>query len=142
MIEIKTFTLDDSVLYRLALEIRHKVFIDEQHVPPALEVENEDSATFYLLFQDKIPVATGRWRETGNGIKLERFAVLPDYRNQSLGTVLLKKVLNDLENSGKTIYLNSQIKAVSFYERQGFHKIGEMFEEAGIKHFTMVRNND
>lgn len=138
MIEIKTFTLEDSALYNLALKIRHKVFIDEQHVPPALEVENEDSSTFYLLFQDDVPVATGRWRNTENGIKLERFAVLPAYRNLKLGTVLLKKVLDDLENSGQTVYLNSQIKAVSFYERQGFHKIGEMFEEAGIQHYKML----
>lgn len=137
MIEIKTFTPEDSALYRLALEIRQRVFVDEQHVPPVLEVENEESSTFYLLFQDGLPVATGRWRETENGIKLERFAVLPDYRNQHLGSVLLKKVLEDLKLSGKIIYLHSQLKAVSFYERQGFHKMGEMFEEAGIQHYKM-----
>lgn len=142
MIEIKTFNLEDSAHYRLALEIRHKVFIDEQNVPPGLEVENEDSCMFYLLFQDKTPVATGRWRETGNGIKLERFAVLSGHRNKNLGTLLLKKVLADLKDSGKTIYLHSQLRAVPFYEREGFRKVGDMFEEAGIQHFTMVKNNN
>jgi len=138
MIEIKTFTLKDSALYNLALDIRHKVFVWEQKVPFELEVDHEDVSTFYLLFQHETPVATGRWRETGKGIKLERFAVLPEYRNKILGTVLLKKVLEDLKDSGKNIYLHSQLRAVSFYERQGFKKIGEMFEEAGIKHFEMV----
>jgi predicted GNAT family N-acyltransferase len=139
MIEIKTFTMLDSALYNLALKIRHKVFIDEQQVPPDLEIENEESSSFYLLFQDGLPVATGRYRETGNGIKLERFAVLPGHRNKNLGTLLLKKVLDDLKYSGKSVYLHSQLRAVPFYEREGFVKVGEMFEEAGIKHFTMVR---
>ena len=138
MIEIKTFTFENYVLYNLALNIRRSVFVDEQNVPPGLEVENEDSATFYLLFQNNLSVATGRWRETEKGIKLERFAVLPEYRNQNLGSILLTKVLVDLKLSGKTIYLHSQLKAVSFYERQGFGKMGEMFEEAGIWHYEMI----
>ncbi|MEI7500917.1 MAG: GNAT family N-acetyltransferase [Bacteroidota bacterium] len=33
---------------------------------------------------------------------------------------------------------HSQIKAVSFYERNGFKKTGEMFKEAGIEHILMI----
>ncbi len=142
MVEIKTFTNADAALYNLALEIRQRVFVDEQQVPPGLEVENEETSTFYLLFQDGLPVATGRWRETGKGIKLERFAVLPEYRNKNLGTALLEKVLADLADSGKTIYLHAQLRAVPFYKREGFVSVGDMFEEAGIQHFTMIRITD
>ena len=38
---------------------------------------------------------------------------------------------------GKKIYLHSQLKAVPFYERNGFVKTGEPFKEAGMEHYHM-----
>ncbi len=140
MHEILSFSIKDSTLYKTSLNIREKVFIEEQKVARQLEVENEDEATFYLLFVDEIAVGTGRWRKTKSGIKLERFAILPEYRNKNLGTVLLKKVLTDLEQQTGKIYLHAQLKAIPYYERQGFQKIGDLFVEAGIKHFEMIKS--
>jgi GNAT superfamily N-acetyltransferase len=91
----------------------------------------------YLAFLDDNAIATARWRETESGIKLERFAVLPQFRNRGVGARLLKTVLQDVAGSGKTIYLHSQLRAVPFYERNGFHKIGPQFSEAQIAHFKM-----
>ncbi len=138
MIEIIQFNVDNDARYRQALEIRKTVFIDEQQVPVELEVENEEAATYYLMLLDGKPIGTARWRETEKGIKLERFAVLPQYRKKAYGTKMLEKVLEDLQPVQKPVYLHSQIKAVKYYERQGFVKQGDMFEEAGIMHFTMV----
>jgi len=140
MHKILSFSIKDITLYKTALNIREKVFVEEQKVARLLEVENEESATFYLLFVDEIAVGTGRWRKTKSGIKLERFAILPEYRNKNLGTVLLKKVLADLEQQSGNIYLHSQLKAIPYYERQGFRKIGDLFVEAGIKHFEMIKS--
>ena len=140
MYKILTFSIKDSTLYKTSLNIREKVFVEEQNVARKLEVENEDEATFYLLLIDEIAVGTGRWRKTKSGIKLERFAILPEYRNKNLGTVLLKKVLADLEQQTEKIYLHSQLKAIPYYERQGFKKVGDMFVEAGIKHVEMIKS--
>lgn len=138
MQRIISFTIQDKVHYEQALEIRKKVFIDEQKVARDLEVENEEEATYYLLLVDKNPVGTGRWRKTSGGIKLERFAVLPEYRNQNLGSEILRAVLADLKNRTEKVYLHSQLKAIPYYQRQGFKKNGPMFVEANIKHFMMV----
>ena len=138
MHKIISFTIADQTHYETALEIREKVFIEEQNVSRALEVENEDEATYYLLLVDGKPVGTARWRSTSQGIKLERFAVLPEYRNKNLGTEILKKVLEDLHDKSDKVYLHSQLKAVSYYRRQGFVKEGEMFVEANIRHYMMV----
>lgn len=138
MQKVISFTIDDKVYYKQALEIREKVFIHEQHVARDLEVENEEDARYYLVTENGKPVGTGRWRETSEGVKLERFAILPEYRNRQLGTFILKKVLDDLKNCEKKIYLHSQIRAVPYYQRQGFVKVGEMFVEAGIRHYTMI----
>lgn len=142
MIEIIPFSFADKKLYQKALEIRQKVFIEEQKVERALEVENEESSRFYLMTMAGKAIGTARWRHTSNGIKLERFAVLPEYRNKNYGTLLLKKVMEDLTEKKEKIYLHAQLNAVTYYEREGFKKEGEMFVEANIKHYLMVKSNN
>jgi predicted GNAT family N-acyltransferase len=68
--------------------------------------------------------------------------MLKDFRNQGLGSELLKEVLNDVQKLDKKIYLHSQLMAVSYYERAGFKKVGDIFTEAGIEHYLMELNQD
>ncbi|MEN8223715.1 MAG: GNAT family N-acetyltransferase [Bacteroidota bacterium] len=140
MIEIFSFQAGENPdLAKLSHHIRQKVFVEEQHVDPVLEYdEYESTALHYLLYMNKIPVATARWRETDRGIKLERFATLFSHRNKGLGAQLLHRVLNDVLPKNRTVYLHSQLKAIPFYERHGFIKIGKQFTEAEIEHFEMI----
>lgn len=140
MIEIVSFKIDDRPdLGVKANRIRQEVFVEEQKVDPKLEYDEfEDVAIHYLLTIDGNEVATARWRETDKGIKLERFATLRSHRNKGLGAELLQDVMEDVIPLGKKIYLHSQLKAIPFYERHGFVKIGGMFSEAEIDHFTMI----
>jgi len=137
MIENKRFTFKDKALAEQAFFIRRTVFVDEQGVDQNLEYDNEEQSNHYLLVLTGKPIATARWRETEKGIKLERFAVLPEFRNRGFGEIILDAVLKDVKHLGKLIYLHSQARAVPFYERNGFVKEGEMFVEAGIEHFYM-----
>ena len=137
MCVVKRFSFQDKTLAEQASAIRYEVFVKEQGIDAALEYDDEEAAHHYLLFLDDKPVATARWRETENGIKLERFAVLPPFRNQGVGAIILKEVLQDVAALGKTIYLHAQLKAVRFYERNGFLKLGGQFSEAGGEHFMM-----
>ena len=137
MIEIIRFKSNETGIAEKAFAIRRKVFVDEQGVDPRLEYDKEETAQHYLLLLAGKPIATARWRETEKGIKLERFAVLPEFRNRGFGEIILAEVLKDVIPLNKTIYLHSQSNAVRFYERNGFIKEGEMFLEAGIEHFYM-----
>ena len=137
MIEVKRFPFENAHLAKLAFAIRRKVFVDEEGVDPTLEYDKEEESHHYLLLQDGKAVATARWRETEKGIKLERFAVLPELRNRGLGEIILKEVLKDVMKLGKVVYLHSQLRAVPFYERNGFVKEGEGFYEAGRGHYLM-----
>ena len=126
-----------------AFAIREKVFQQEQGVPAALEHDEHDrrDARHYLArAADGTPAGAARWRETAHGVKLERFAVLEGCRNQKIGAVLLHAVLADVqaELPDVDVYLNAQLRAVPFYERHGFRKEGEVFEEASIQHYRMV----
>ncbi len=134
-----SFSFDDHDLFGLAYTIRHKVFVEEEGVDPALEHDDHEAeSTHYLLYYNNLPVGTARWRRTVNGIKLERFAVLPGYRNKGLGDALVKKVLEDVVPFRETVYLHSQLRACSLYQRHGFVISGEIFIEAGMGHYNMV----
>ena len=137
MIEIKRFGFEDKELAEKAFQIRRKVFVEEQGVDPALEYDHEQESHHYLMLLGEKPIGAARWRETPGGIKLERFAVLKEYRNRGLGEIILREVIKDVVPSGKKIYLHSQLKAVPFYERNGFVKMGDPFTEAGMKHYCM-----
>jgi predicted GNAT family N-acyltransferase len=117
--------------------VRRKVFVEEQHCPAHLEYANEEESTHFLAFIDGQPCGAARWRKTGKGYKLERFAVLKEHRGKQVGTALVQAVLDDLPSKDIRDYLNAQLSALTFYERLGFAAAGEQFEEAGIMHQQM-----
>jgi len=122
-----------------AFAIRRKVFVDEQGVDPKLEWDNEDVSTHFLALLDNQPCGACRYRKTSNGYKLERFAVLKEYRGKRVGQALVAAVLDDIPGDADTIYLNAQHDAVGLYSKFGFSIVGEQFEEAGIVHYKMVK---
>lgn len=121
--------------------IRKIVFVEEQNCPPELEWENEDVSVHFLALSDHRPCGACRWRKTDAGYKLERFAVLKEYRGQGVGRALIATVLADLPSNADYIYLNAQLDAMSLYAKFGFVAEGEQFEEAGIQHFKMVKRS-
>lgn len=122
-----------------AFFIRTQVFIFEQGVDPSLEYDEfDETAHHYLAFDGNMAVGTARWRTTGEGIKLERFAVLQAFRNKGVGAALLQKIMEDVVPQAQNIYLHAQLKAVPFYEKHGFVKEGNVFLEAGINHYAMT----
>ena len=119
--------------------IRREVFVVEQNCPPELEWEFEDESTHFLATVDGEPAGACRWRKTEKGYKLERFAVLAKFRGKGVGQELVKTILADLPPGASYIYMHAQIQAIPLYEKFNFVKIGEEFEEAGIRHYKMVR---
>lgn len=137
-IKVEQFNSEKDELLEKALFIREKVFVEEENVPLELEHDGlENTATHYLLFLEGKAVATARHRNTDKGIKIERFAVLKEYRNKKLGQVLLEKMLDFLSKTEKKIYLHAQAPALNFYLRNNFVIRGEKFIEADIEHFHM-----
>ncbi|MDF2430498.1 MAG: hypothetical protein JWP44_129 [Mucilaginibacter sp.] len=119
--------------------IRREVFVGEQNCLPELEWEFEDESNHFLATIDGEPAGASRWRKTDKGYKLERFAVLKKFRGIGVGQELVKAVLADLPEDANYIYMHAQIQAVSLYEKFGFEKTGPEFEEAGIRHYKMIR---
>lgn len=118
--------------------IRRKVFVEEQNCPPELEWEFEDESKHFMGSVNGIPAGAARWRITDKGFKLERFAVLKEFRGIGMGKALVQSVLADLPSDANYVYLNAQLTAICLYAQFGFVKEGPQFEEAGIQHFKMV----
>lgn len=141
---LKVIRIETQEDLEFAFNIRKEVFVHEQNVPEEDELDKYESIAYHYLalWKDK-PVGTARWRITNNGYKLERFAVLKDYRKNGIGKALMEQMMQDIQNhpasSKKNCYLHSQIPVVPFYQAFGFQKKGDQFDECGIMHFKMVR---
>lgn len=141
MITVKVVQTQDEL--KQIFKIREEVFVKEQEVDPKEEYDEfEDNSIHFIATDDEnIPCGTARWRHTGHGIKLERFAVLKSHRGQGVGYALVNEVLEDIakkpDTSGKLLYMHAQLGAVSLYEKFGFKKKGEQFEECNIMHYQM-----
>lgn len=122
----------------IVFKIRRTVFVEEQHCPPELEWEFENESVHFLASANGMPAGACRWRKTDNGYKLERFAVLADFRGKGVGMAMVRAVLADLPSGASPVYLNAQLPAMSLYAKFGFEKVGEEFEEAGIRHYKML----
>jgi predicted GNAT family N-acyltransferase len=76
--------------------------------------------------------------ETKEGFKLERLAVLKEFRGKGIGAELMEHMMNEVLPTDKKIYLNSQADVIDVYKKFGFRTVGSIFYEAGIEHYKMV----
>lgn len=124
--------------------IRRTVFMEEQNVPEDVEWdEYEDSATHFICRLGDKAVGTARISFFGNSAKLERVAVLKEYRRQGIGRAIMDYLIEySKQKSAETIYSHVQLHARKFYEKMDFIGEGETFFEGGIEHIKMfLREN-
>lgn len=143
MNSIKHSTDTNSNIYQDSVNIRTTVFVDEQNVPKDLEIDSmEDKCTYFNVYQDDKAVATARFYPTDdNGIHIQRVAVLKKYRQNHLGSELLRYIFNFAkEKNYDYVILGAQDHAQNFYKKLGFKVVGEQYREAGILHHDMKLN--
>src|SRR5690625_2291167 len=114
--------------------IRRKVFVEEQHVPLNLEIDqHEHEAVHFLCLLNNQPVGTSRLRYINHYGKLERICILQQYRGQSYGKQLIKRMEEEIFKQGISIaILHAQTHAKHFYEQLGYQVNSEPFKDAGI----------
>lgn len=122
--------------------VRRAVFVEEQKVPPDLEMDGLDGSALHVLAEraERV-IGTGRLRVTQDGLaKLERICVVKPARGHGVGVLLVRALENAAANQGcAKVVLSSQLAVVHFYERLGFQGEGDVFMEAGIAHRRMSK---
>jgi predicted GNAT family N-acyltransferase len=122
------------------MDLRTRVFVDEQGVDPAEEVDNLDSKSVQIVGLDEGGlIATCRIRELDAGQwKLERMAVEPRVRRLGVGARLLEGAEREARERGATeMLLHAQSQAERFYLDHGYITEGDTFLEAEIEHVRM-----
>lgn len=123
--------------------LRSRVFIQEQGIDPAIELDALDSTAVHALLTNRLgqPVATGRLLQHAPGVgRMGRMAVHRVLRGGRYGQQVLDALVQAARDRGDhQVLLHAQRSAEGFYRRLGFQAQGEPFEEAGIAHIEMVR---
>lgn len=118
-------------------EVRRIVFVQGQGVSESIDFDGKDETCDHLLLLiDREPVGTLRIRKTEEGTKLERIAILPSFRKQGLGELMVRCALSMVSGP---LYIHAQVRSMGFYERLGFIvQDPSVFFEADIPHKTMI----
>lgn len=121
--------------------LRRTVFIEEQGVSEADEVDDQDPVAIHLLARlDGHPIGTARLIVRGNAGKIGRVCVLQSARGRGYGAALIRAAVAQFRTMPGIDYakLGAQTHALGFYEGLGFVADGPEFQDAGIAHRDMI----
>ena len=129
----------------ISFQIRKKVFCEEQKISEKIEFDNLDHlCEHFLIDKDKSYIATARVRPKSKKVfKIERVAVLPEFRRLKVGSLLINEIVEFYLNNKKnnSIILHSQVAVEEFYKSLNFISYGDQFYEDGIPHIAMEYKN-
>ena len=132
-----TITKADWTQHRgILAQIRYRVFVDEQAVPEALELDEYDvTASHWMATMGAEVIGTARLLENAT---IGRMAVLKPYRGKGVGAALLSSIVAEAKiRHYHQVELGAQEHAIGFYQAAGFLPKGKRFMDAGIVHQQM-----
>ena len=123
--------------------LRTRVFVDEQGVPPKLEMDElDDVAVHAVVYECGVVVGTGRLiLDTPTDARIGRMAIEASSRRSGLGSAVLAFLEQEARSKGiKRISLHAQYYVKNFYSNHGYYQLGGTFTEAGILHVEMTKD--
>lgn len=143
MMDVTLRLLEPGAPLERAMVVRLAVFVDEQGIDPAIELDEQDPLAWHALAEvSGAVVGTGRVYLAAPGqARIGRMAVLPAWRLRGIGSAVLDLLELQARLLGADrVLLHAQETALEFYATSGYRVEGEAFEEAGIPHRTMVKD--
>ena len=137
-----TATITETLDIEACQAIRRAVFIVEQGISEADDLDGLDGSAIHLLATvGSEPVGTARLLLKEDVGKIGRVSVLPEFRGQGIGKALILKSLDVFAKLPgiSSAYLSAQDTAIAFYEPLGFVATGDVYIDAGVPHRDMVR---
>lgn len=127
------------------VDLRNRVL----RVPLNLQFNADDIASewsqhhfgLFSMQHELIACAILKPAKDPNEIKMRQVAVEPLHQKKGVG----KKLIDNLEKWSKEqgygkIVLHAREVSIPFYEKAGYKKIGQPFEEVGLDHFFMQKS--
>ena len=137
----RVVTSQDDLLKAFA--VRSAVFMEEEGIPYTIEHDVYDCSSIHVLGEDMgEPFAAGRIRPYQGYAKLERISVRKAYRGKNRGHALTDFMVSVANEKGfKKYLLHAQSHLTGFYHKHGFVISGNIFQQAGIDHYVMIRDD-
>ena len=125
--------------FSIIRNVRKNVFADELGISESkLFDEYDETCDHFILFDGKNAVGSVRFMLYEKTIKLERMAILQEYRKNSYGKNSILQLREFYNSLGYTqIFLDSIYSVMGFYKKCGFLEQGEIFRRVGIDHIRM-----
>ena len=142
----KSFRNAFGHLFRSKEELFEYLEFTYEPIKLAKSIRKENNV-YLLAFSEGEPVGFSKIKkhslndqiEAGAQIELQKIYVLPEHHGKGVGTALLKEVKNlAKEISPDYIWLDTYIsneKAIRFYEKNGFRKMGNYYFTIGTQTF-------
>lgn len=123
----------------LCRRLRREVFIEEQGVSEADELDDLDDEAIHLLAEDGAALGSARLLLRGETGKIGRVCVVKSARGRGIGAALIRAAVEVLRARGMAqVKLGAQTHALGFYEGLGFVAQGPVYDDAGIPHRDMM----
>ena len=124
--------------------VRHAVFCVERGVSPGIERDEWDAlipdCDHFLIQENGADVGALRCRYADGAAIIQRFCVLKERRKSGVGRAALEAVEDWCRTAGiGRVELDAKFEVRGFYEKCGYAKISDPFEEAGIPHVKMAK---
>ena len=145
---LQTNVINTADALEAALELRVRVFVDEQRVPHEEEVDDYDAlpeeyvgALHVLSSRRGEALGTGRLiyaKRPAETAKIGRVAVSQSARGLGVGRAVMELLHEEARKRGiSEVELGAQLHAIPFYEKLGYQAYGDVFLDANIEHRMM-----
>ncbi|HLK15138.1 MAG TPA: GNAT family N-acetyltransferase [Fimbriimonadaceae bacterium] len=140
MIECREYSYASDA-YRKALNLRMEVLKRPLGIEFDMEELAREGSEYHLgAFEAGVLLATMILTPLGEEAKMRQVAVHPSRQGSGIGTTLVGFSETFCRERGfRKMILNARESAVPFYERLGYVRVGEPFEEVTILHYAMKK---
>jgi len=125
--------------FSIIRDIRKNVFTGELGISESeLFDEHDKVCDHFIIFDGKNAVGVVRFVQINQDIKLERMAILQEFRTKNHGKNCISQLREyyHTKNYSK-MFLDSIYSVRNFYKKCGFIEEGEIFQRVGIDHIRM-----
>lgn len=136
---VKTYdSLEKDELYEI-LTLREEVFKLEQN-SNYRDLDGVDKDAFHIFIKDdNVIKAYARLSKKDENKKIAKMGRVIS-RKKTYGKIVCQKTIDIAFNklNYKEISIEAQVQAMCFYEKLGFYKTSEPYDDVGILHIDMV----
>lgn len=130
------------LLYSQVLDLRNRVL----RAPLGLDIKDDDISDevnqqiFVYVAENRVVGCLLLQHTDASTFKLRQMAVASDMQGKGIGSMLIEAAeIYSWQLGKKEIVLHARAYAMPFYLKLGYQKMGNRFEEVGIPHFKMIK---